>query len=269
MPKFFKKYHMTLKKRSYKVIVSLLLSASSVHAKTPVFKQHYLTRFEAIAIREMKRSGVPASITLAQGILESGWGRSPLSLASNNHFGIKCHADWHGEKHKTLSETSADVFKTTCYRSYTNAESSYRDHTNFLLKNALYNPLFTTHDYKDWAVGLEAAGYANDDKYAERLMDVIEDNELYRFDVELESHYSAEELLAMSQVELIQVLRFALFGKPTQLAPEVIEGEWSELTKTEAAWFDMGLQPIALNEQNRRRKTTKAEDDDLDGLLWG
>jgi flagellum-specific peptidoglycan hydrolase FlgJ len=261
---------MKLKKHSHKVIISLFLSASlQVSAKTPTFKSRYLTRFEAIAIKEMKRSGVPASITLGQGILESGWGKSPLSLASNNHFGIKCHADWNGEKYKTLSETSADVFKTTCYRSYTNAESSYRDHTNFLLKNALYKPLFSTNNYKDWAVGLEAAGYANDDKYAEILMEVIEDNELYRFDVELDSPYSEEELRKMPSFELIQLLRFSLFGNPTMIAPEVVETEYAELTKTERAWFDMGLQPIALTEQSRRRKVQKEEDENLDSLLWG
>ena len=167
-----------------------------------------------------------------------------------------------------MSETSADVFKTTCYRSYVSAESSYRDHTNFLLRNALYRPLFSSHDYKDWAIGLEAAGYANDDEYAERLVDVIEDNELYRFDVVLDSPYSEEELRALPAVELIQLLRFALFGKPTQLAPEVIDGEYSELTKTETAWFNMGLQPIALTEQNRRRKGSKGQED-LEALLWG
>jgi flagellum-specific peptidoglycan hydrolase FlgJ len=261
---------MKLKKHSHKVVVSLLLSASlNASAKMPFFKQRYLTRFEAIAIREMNRSGVPASITLAQGILESGWGKSPLSVASNNHFGIKCHADWKGEKHKTLSETSADVFKTTCYRSYASAESSYEDHTKFLLKNALYQPLFSTNDYKYWAIGLEAAGYANDDHYAELLVNVIEDNELYRFDVIIDSPYSEDELRALPSVELLQLLRFALFGKPTELAPEVIEGEYSELTKTEEAWFDMGLQPIALTEQNRRRKFAKIEDEDLDNMLWG
>jgi hypothetical protein len=214
----------------------------------------------------MRRSGVPASVTLAQGILESGWGKSPLSKSTNNHFGIKCHADWEGEKHKTLSETSADVFKTTCYRSYANAESSYEDHTNFLLKNALYRPLFSTKDYKEWAIGLEAVGYANDDKYAELLVDIIEDNELYRYDIELESPYSEDELRAMPTAELLQILRFALFGKPTPLEQEIIEGDWAELTKSEEKWFDMGLQPITAVETKRRRKTNQA---DLDDLFWG
>jgi flagellum-specific peptidoglycan hydrolase FlgJ len=256
---------MKLNKRSHKVIVSLLLS-TSLNAKAPSYQQSYLTRFESIAIREMRRSGVPASVTLAQGILESGWGKSPLSKSTNNHFGIKCHADWEGEKHKTLSETSADVFKTTCYRSYANAESSYEDHTNFLLKNALYRPLFSTKDYKEWAIGLEAVGYANDDKYAELLVDIIEDNELYRYDIELESPYSEDELRAMPTAELLQILRFALFGKPTPLEQEIIEGDWAELTKSEEKWFDMGLQPITAVETKRRRKTNQA---DLDDLFWG
>ncbi len=256
---------MKFKNRTHKVVISLLLSAS-LNAKTPSYRHTYISTFEAIAIREMKRSGVPASVTLAQGILESGWGKSPLSQETNNHFGIKCHADWEGEKHKTLSETSADVFKTTCYRSYANAESSYQDHTNFLLKNALYDPLFTTKSYKDWAVGLEAAGYANDDSYAELLVSIIESNELYRYDIELESPYSADELCAMPRAEMLQILRFALFGNAPFIAQEVVEGEWTELTKAEKAWFNMGLQPIAINEQNRRRKTSKEAR--LDELIW-
>lgn len=246
---------MKFRKRTHKVVVSLLISASTLNAKIPNYKSSYLARFETIAVSEMKRSGVPASITLAQGILESGWGKSPLSHHTNNHFGIKCHADWKGDKHRTHSESSAEVIKTTCYRSYANAEQSYRDHTDFLLKQSLYRPLFTTHDYKDWAQGLEEAGYAHDDNYAELLTDIIETNELYRYDIELESEYSAEQLRAMHPEEIIRIIRAFLYGGPvkTALSQEVVDADWSALTPEENHWFNMGMQCVAATEPNRRR----------------
>lgn len=253
---------MNLHKYSHKVVISLLLS-SSLQAKMPAYKSAYLTRFEAIAIKEMRRSGVPASITLAQGILESGWGKSPLSRLTNNHFGIKCHADWEGERHRTMSETSADVIKTTCYRAYANAEQSYQDHTNFLLKNALYQPLFARKDYQSWAIGLEAFGYAQDDEYAELLVSVIECNELYRYDIELDSPYSEEELSKMPSHELIAFIRFALFGRNNKLTQEIKEGEWAELNKEESKWFDMGLQPLVLEQRRRKVKENREELENL------
>jgi flagellum-specific peptidoglycan hydrolase FlgJ len=244
---------MNLKRYSHKVVISLLLS-SSLSAKTPSFKNNYLTRFEAIAIKEMRRSGVPASITLAQGILESGWGRSPLAKTTNNHFGIKCHADWEGQKHRTLRETKAEIMKTTCYRAYDNAEESYKDHTDFLLKNALYEPLFEQKDYRSWAVGLEALGYAKDDAYAELLVSIIECNELYRYDIMLESPYSAEELSKMSSLELFSLLRFGLFGAETLPSSGIIDIEWATLNKDEERWFDMGLQPLTYEQRRKKPK---------------
>lgn len=253
---------MKLKKHSHKVVITLLLS-SSLQAKIPAYKNSYLSRFEAIAIREMKRSGIPASVTLAQGILESGWGKSPLSKSSNNHFGIKCHADWQGERHQTMSETSAEVIKTTCYRAYASAEQSYQDHTDFLLKNALYRPLFANKDYRSWAVGLEALGYAHDDNYAELLVSIIESNELYQYDIELESPYDEETLRKMPSYELLALIRFALFGENANLNQEVHEGEWRELNKEEEKWFDMGLQPLVFEQRRRKVKDDTCVLDDL------
>lgn len=247
---------MKLKNHSHKVIISLLLS-STLQAKTPAFKNAYLHRFEAIAIKEMKRSGVPASITLAQGILESGWGKSPLTRVSNNHFGIKCHAGWSGERHQTMSESSAEVIKTTCYRAYTNAEESYKDHTDFLLKNALYRPLFSNRDYQSWAVGLESLGYAHDDNYAELLVSIIECNELYKYDILIDSPYNEQELMNLPTQELFAMIRFALFGEPQTLSQEIKDVEWAELNKEEAKWFDMGLQPLVF--EQRRRKSKNVE----------
>jgi hypothetical protein len=141
----------------------------------------YIETYEGISIQEMKRSGIPASITLAQGIIESQNGNSTLARDANNHFGIKCH-DWTGEK-----VYQDDDSKGECFRKYKSAKDSYQDHTDFLLNKNRYAFLFkySSTDYKSWAYGLKSAGYATDKIYAERLIKVIEDNQLYLLDKEI------------------------------------------------------------------------------------
>lgn len=127
----------------------------------------------------MKRTGVPASITLAQGILESNAGQSVLATKGNNHFGIKCHNDWKGKTMKMDDNAPKE-----CFRVYPNAEASFRDHSDFLRSRDRYKSLFELKqtDYKGWARGLKKAGYATDPGYADKLITLIEDYELYRFD---------------------------------------------------------------------------------------
>jgi hypothetical protein len=138
----------------------------------------YIERFKQIAIREMNNSGIPASITLAQGILESGNGNSELALKGNNHFGIKCTPEWKG---KTMLKD--DDQKDDCFRVYKTPEESFKDHTEFL-KRKRYAPLFELdkNDYRGWATGLKAAGYATNPRYAELLISLIERYNLNRFD---------------------------------------------------------------------------------------
>jgi len=138
----------------------------------------YIERFKQIAIREMNNSGIPASITLAQGILESGNGSSELALQGNNHFGIKCTPDWKG---KTMLKD--DDQKDDCFRVYKTPEESFKDHTEFL-KRKRYAPLFELdkNDYRGWAIGLKNAGYATNPRYAELLISLIERYNLNRFD---------------------------------------------------------------------------------------
>lgn len=138
----------------------------------------YIERFKQIAIREMNNSGIPASITLAQGILESGNGGSQLALQGNNHFGIKCTPDWKG---KTMLKD--DDQKDDCFRVYKTPEESFMDHTEFL-KRKRYAPLFELdkNDYRGWANGLKNAGYATNPRYAELLISLIERYNLNRFD---------------------------------------------------------------------------------------
>ena len=146
----------------------------------PVIKttEDYIEYYSEIAMDEMKQYKIPASITLAQGILESGSGKGTLATKANNHFGIKCH-DWNGPK-----VYHDDDKKQECFRKYSSPEFSFRDHSIFLTGRDRYSSLFKLKrdDYKSWAKGLKKAGYATDKKYAQKLIDLIERYELYRYD---------------------------------------------------------------------------------------
>lgn len=140
---------------------------------------NYVATFSPVASEEMKIYDIPASITLAQGILESGMGDSRLALAANNHFGIKCHSEWGGKR-----IYHDDDEKGECFRVYKDPRTSYRDHSLFLTSRPRYNFLFDLKmdDYKGWAKGLKKAGYATDPKYPDKLISLIERYRLGRFD---------------------------------------------------------------------------------------
>lgn len=139
----------------------------------------YIARYSDMAVDQMKRYGIPASITLAQGLLESDAGRSSLATKCNNHFGIKCHSDWKGSR-----MYHDDDARQECFRCYSNAEDSYKDHSLFLVNGARYRDLFKLRrdDYKGWAKGLKAAGYATSPTYATKLIELIERYGLDRYD---------------------------------------------------------------------------------------
>ena len=139
----------------------------------------YIQKYQILAIDEMNRSGIPASIKMAQACLESANGNSELSRTSNNHFGIKCKSNWTGKK-----VYYDDDAKGECFRKYKTVEDSYIDHTNFLMSNPRYYDLFKlpSDDYVGWAKGLKKAGYATAHDYDKRLIKIIEDNQLYRLD---------------------------------------------------------------------------------------
>ena len=142
----------------------------------------YVTNFNEIAKQNMKLHGVPASITLAQGILESGAGKGKLALSANNHFGIKCHKGWTGDSVKHDDDAEQE-----CFRKYEQPQESYKDHSLFLTSRPRYASLFKLDkgDYQSWAKGLKAAGYATDVKYPDKLIGLIERFELYKFDNEV------------------------------------------------------------------------------------
>ena len=163
----------------YKIIIAILFSAISLTAFAQrISIEEYIEQFKDIAISEMKRSGVPASITLAQGILESENGNSELVKKSNNHFGIKCKSTWGGG-----SVTHDDDATGECFRAYTSAGESYRDHSDFLKFNKRYSSLFSLDpiDYAGWARGLKKAGYATNPRYPELLIKYIEEYNLQQY----------------------------------------------------------------------------------------
>ncbi len=150
--------------------------------------QAYILKYKDIAQKEMTLYNIPASITLAQGILESASGKGRLSVQANNHFGIKCHT-WSGAK-----IYHDDDKKGECFRKYNNAKYSFRDHSLFLTSRKRYAGLFDLKvtNYKGWARGLKAAGYATDKKYPQKLISLIQRYELYKYDDEVLGRNSAE-----------------------------------------------------------------------------
>lgn len=161
------------------ILLTVLLACAVPALAEKLTRSQYIEKYAETAVREMKASGIPASITLAQGCLESGNGNSTLATKANNHFGIKCHKNWKG---KTIRHD--DDAKGECFRSYRNADESFRDHSDFLRYSDRYATLFNLEltDYKGWAYGLQKAGYATAKTYAESLIRIIEENELYRYD---------------------------------------------------------------------------------------
>src|SRR5690554_6163744 len=153
------------------------LEATSTTTVTSNTVTQYIDLYQETAKSNMREHGVPASITLAQGILESGSGNGRLAREANNHFGIKCHTGWKGD---TIFHD--DDAAQECFRKYRHASESYRDHSLFLTSRARYNDLFKLKkdDYEGWAKGLRKAGYATDPKYPDKLIGLIERYELYK-----------------------------------------------------------------------------------------
>ena len=170
-----------MKKVAFLFIISFTCSQTICAQSQYMTVAEYVAQYKDIAIREMKRMGVPAAISLAQGILETENGNSDLVKKSNNHFGIKCKSTWTAE---TVSHD--DDAPGECFRVYKDAEESYRDHSNFLRGNARYAFLFKLdpRDYKGWARGLRKAGYATNPRYPEILIKNIEDNNLEQYTLE-------------------------------------------------------------------------------------
>lgn len=201
----------------------VLLSAETIDGS---IQENYINKYKDIAIREMKRTGIPASIKLAQGLHESGAGQSYLAINGNNHFGIKCGGRWSG---KTIYRKDDDYkngkLVPSCFRRYRSAEESWKAHSEFLMGNYRYHKLFELNptDYKAWARGLKAAGYATSRTYAADLIRKIQTYELYRFDQQ-----TAPELLVEQEeeqkIELIKKPKEEILAEnesiPSELEPD-------------------------------------------------
>lgn len=185
----------------------------------------YIDKFKDLAISEMKRTGIPASITLAQGMIESDYGRSRLAVQANNHFGIKCHNDWKGP-----TITHHDDKRNECFRKYRKAEESYYDHSDFLKSGSRYKFLFDLDrtDYKGWARGLKKAGYATNPDYANMLIRKIEENELWKYDkpgkyiADVKQKADSEQVVPDNQVAEIQVAKAVRQGGDQFVVPSKV-----------------------------------------------
>jgi hypothetical protein len=195
------------------LLLPILLSAQSA------LTDNYISQYKQIAIQEMERTGIPASITLAQGLLESNWGRSELAVKSNNHFGIKCSGQWDGETHYRYDD-DYDSFgrkKKSCFRVYDHAEASFIDHSEFLTdenKQDRYGFLFefSPDDYHSWAKGLSKAGYATDPAYANKLISIIDKYELHQYDLQHlpEEIYAVQSLSDDYRIEYVNSCKLVL-----------------------------------------------------------
>jgi flagellum-specific peptidoglycan hydrolase FlgJ len=164
----------------------------------------YIATFSEIAQLEMKAYGIPASITLAQGLLESGYGKGELARKTNNHFGIKCHTGWQGDY-----DFHDDDAKGECFRKYNHPMYSYRDHSIFLSTRSRYAFLFDydTTDYKNWAKGLRKAGYATDKKYPQKLIYLIEKHQLDEYDTGVSKSVYEKNKPVITEKNAVHIVR--------------------------------------------------------------
>ncbi|HEY1046303.1 MAG TPA: LysM peptidoglycan-binding domain-containing protein [Bacteroidia bacterium] len=201
------------------VFISILIQPLMSLGQSGVIKQ-YIDSFKNIAMQEMIEYKIPASITLAQGLLESGSGNSRLAKEGNNHFGIKCKKDWTGCK--ILEDDDA---LQECFRCYTTAEESYRDHSRFLKDNKRYAALFVLDimDYKAWAKGLLSAGYATNQKYADLLISTIERNRLARFDTMIQNGHNPYSGVVQPNIDIVDNKVPSTVVQPNQTVKTIAE----------------------------------------------
>lgn len=192
-----------------------ILEATTRVKVTTEMVLNYIGQYKDIAMNNMSQFGIPASITLGQGILESGAGTGPLSALANNHFGIKCHKEWTGP-----SVAYDDDEAQECFRKYDDPSKSYQDHSLFLTSRDRYASLFDLdkRDYKGWARGLKAAGYATDPKYPDKLIGIIERYQLDRYDAEV----MGDEFVPLNTAPLAQQRTVVANGIDTY---EVVKGD--------------------------------------------
>jgi len=253
------------------VILLSLFSFTALAQRLTI--EEYVEQFKDIAMNEMRRSGVPASITLAQGILESENGNSELVKKSNNHFGIKCKSNWTGE-----SVTHDDDATGECFRAYTNAADSYRDHSDFLKANQRYASLFKLDptDYAGWARGLKKAGYATNPRYPELLIKYIEQNNLQQYsllvlnklpETEVATEIAAENENKIAVPATVSESRPLPAAPVATIAPEA--GKLISINNIKCVFAKKGTSLLAIADKNNISLSKLMEFNDMaeDGLL--
>ena len=228
-----------------RLVITMMVGLMAVVASAQSPIEKYIAQWAPTAVREMYRSGVPASITLAQGILESRYGLSTLAADGNNHFGIKCHKDWTGKK-----QYHDDDEKGECFRVYDSADESFRDHSDFLRYRDRYKFLFDfeTTDYKSWANGLKKAGYATDPGYPGKLIKYIEDYKLYEYDT-----------MPLTETETLEEKAEEVVGQTVQ--PE--QGKQEVKAKSK----DKSSRKSVKASKKKAKKKTSVVDEELTGKI--
>jgi LysM repeat protein len=213
---------------------------------TPAFSQklsraEYIRKYQLLAISEMNRSGIPASVKMAQACLESNDGNSTMARESNNHFGIKCKGGWNGP-----SSYFDDDEKNECFRKYGNVEDSYIDHTNFLMSTPRYTPLFSlsSTDYTGWAKGLKRVGYATDPSYDKKVIDIIEQFQLWQLDREI----TFEEMAVLDEQRLGAKFNKSLLINPYSSRKITIHNGIKTAMVREGDTFEVLAQEFGLKE---------------------
>lgn len=253
----------------YKFVIAILFSSVSLStAAQRISIEEYIEQFKDIAMSEMKRSGVPAAITLAQGILESENGNSELVKKSNNHFGIKCKSTWEGD-----SVNHDDDAAGECFRAYGNAADSYRDHSDFLRGNKRYASLFNldAEDYQGWAKGLRKAGYATNPRYPDLLMKYVEQYNLQQ--------YSLAVLNQLPNMDIAKTSTDTENGLPLEVKDANVivanpllatePGKIITINKTKAVFVEKGTSLLAVADKHNINLNKLMEYNDLtaEGLL--
>lgn len=223
-----------------------ILEATTRVKVTTAMVLEYIEKYKEIAKQDMKEYGIPASITLGQGILESGAGTGPLSVQANNHFGIKCHKEWTGPSVKYDDDSAQE-----CFRKYTQPNDSYRDHSLFLITRERYSSLFKLEksDYKSWAKGLKAAGYATDTAYPTKLIALIERYQLQKFD---------SEVLGVDYVptKQIQEVKSVVVQKPNDTIVTNIDNDSHQVMKGDTLYSISKRYNISIEDLKKKNNIT-------------
>lgn len=233
-----------MKKRNLAIIILVLIATASIAQQPAVIKQ-YIEQYRSLAVEEMKRTGVPAAITLAQGIHETDAGRSQLVIKSNNHFGIKCKTGWKGE-----SVSHDDDARGECFRKYNDPNDSYRDHSDFLKNRPHYASLFDLDptDYEGWCYGLKKAGYATNPKYAQILIKLIDEYGLQDYTlVALGRKEIVDDKNNIVKAVVPEEKTEAAFKRTVQNYPKGI----FKINKTNVVFVAKGSSYLAIAEQYR------------------